>query len=133
MRTLQRLVYLLTFVLLFLGARSAQATWSIVVADSVTGEVAIASVTCLTDRDLRAKTPVILVGIGAAAVQAFSDPDGSRRQVIRTELEDGTPPQEIIEILAGILGHNSRQYGIVDTLGRTATFTRKSPVTGPAE
>lgn len=102
---------------------SAQATWSIVIADSETKEVAVGTVTCLNNYDLLAIVPVVVVGKGGAACQASGDFNGIRRPVIWEHLILGTPPEEILEILAEITGHQSRQYGIADTLGRMVTFT----------
>ena len=51
---------------LVLGA-SAHATWSIVICDSETKEVAVGTVTCLTSYDLLALVPVVVVDKGAAA------------------------------------------------------------------
>lgn len=103
--------------------RAAEGTWSIVICDRRTREVGIASVTCLDNFDLLAITPVVRVGQGAGAVQAAGDFDGIRRPVIRTGLMNGTAPSAILTALAGLPGHSMRQYGIVDTLGRTTTFT----------
>src|SRR5262245_23633692 len=106
-----------------ISAPSAHATWSIVVADSQTNEVGIASVTCVANINLLTLTPVMLVGVGGGVCQAAADPNGVRRPIIHDQLLIGTPPPQIISILAGVSGHQQRQYGIVDTLGRTATFT----------
>ena len=104
-------------------APTTQATWSIVIADMETKEVAAGTVTCLDDYDLLALVPVIAVGRGAAACQASGDFDGLRRPVIYEQLLLDTAPDAILEILSDIEGHSSRQYGFADTLGRTATFT----------
>jgi len=104
-------------------ARPARATWSIVIADYETKEVAVGTVTCLTNFDLCAIVPVVVVGKGAGACQASGDFDGIRRPVIFNGLMNGTSPEEILALLAQINGHQSRQYGIADTQGRTITFT----------
>jgi hypothetical protein len=101
----------------------AQATWSIVIADSATKEVAVGTVTCLNNYDLLAIVPVVVVGKGAGACQAAGDFDGIRRPVIFNNLVAGTSPQSILTLLAQITGHQSRQYGIADTQGRMITFT----------
>jgi hypothetical protein len=101
----------------------AHATWSIVVADSGTLEVAVGTVTCLNNYDLLAIVPVVVVGKGAAACQAAADFDGLRRPIIFQQLQLGTPPNQILALLANITGHQSRQYGIADTQGRMLTFT----------
>ncbi len=100
------------------------ATWSIVLVDTRTGEVAVASATCLTNFDLRANTPVLIPGIGAAAAQSAVDQVGTNRVFIRDRLAQGVAPDQIIAQLAAFdPGHQSRQYGIVDSLGRAATFS----------
>ncbi|MFN6041354.1 MAG: hypothetical protein ACK46V_05560 [Phycisphaerae bacterium] len=52
-------------------ASPAHATWSIILIDTRTREVGIASATCLTGFDLRAGSPVVVTGVGAAAAQSF--------------------------------------------------------------
>ncbi len=106
-----------------LTSSGAHATWSIVMVDSATKEVAVGTVTCLDNFDLLALVPVVVVGKGGAAVQAAGDFPGTRRPIIFDHLMAGTSPQEILNILAGIGGHSSRQYGIVDHRGRKITFT----------
>ena len=117
----RRTVTLLGFGVMF--SSPAFATWSIVATDRQSKEVGVASVTCLTSLDLRAITPVVLVEVGAAAVQASGDFDGIRRPVIHDELLAGTTPADLLTILSGIPGHQSRQYGIADTFGLMTSFT----------
>ena len=102
---------------------AVDATWSIVITDSETKEVAVGTVTCLTNFDLLAIVPVVVVGKGAAAVQAAGDFDGIRRPIIFDKLVAGASPQDILTILAGIPGHQQRQYGIADTNGDKISFT----------
>lgn len=105
---------------------TARATWSIILIDTRTGEVAIGSATCLTAFDLQANTPVLLTGIGGATAQSAVDGTGQNRVFIRDQMLLGTPPQSIIIGLSGFdTSHQSRQYGIVDTRfgGRATTFT----------
>jgi len=106
-------------------AGTAQATWSIVLVDTRTGEVALGSATCLTGFDLRANTPVLLTGVGGATAQSQADTNGVNRAFIRDGLLTATPPSQI---LTGLLTFDSpngqrRQYGIADVLGRAATFS----------
>ena len=56
-------------------------------------------------------------------MQSAGDFAGIRRPVIFDELEAGTDPADILDILEGISGHQSRQYGIADTQGRKITFS----------
>jgi hypothetical protein len=100
------------------------ATWSIILIDTRTGEIAVGSATCLTSFDLKAGTPVLIPGYGAATAQSSVDSTGQNRVLIRDELVRGTDPDVILSILDSFdSSHQSRQYGIVDTAGRAATFT----------
>ena len=112
---------------IFLGvlllAVPARATWSILIIDTATGEVALGIATCLTGFDLRPSTVVVVPGVGVAAAQSFVGPL-SLRQMIRAELIAGSTPQQILALLqAADPGHQSRQYGIAAVSGGTATFT----------
>jgi len=69
-------------------ASPAEATWSIILIDLRTGEVALGSATCLTNFDLQAGTPVLLTGIGGATAQSFVDSTGQNRTFIRDCLDD---------------------------------------------
>jgi uncharacterized Ntn-hydrolase superfamily protein len=111
--------------LLLIGAAvpPTHATWSIVMADSRTKEVAVGTVTCLNNYDLLDLVPVIVVGKGAGACQASGDFDGLRRPIMFDQLLLGTPPEQILDMLSVVTGHTSRQYGLADTQGRMVTFT----------
>ena len=104
-------------------AAPASATWSIVIADRETREVAIGTVTCLEQFNLLAIVPVVVVGQGAAACQSSGDFEGVRRPVLFEGLVNGDSPVALLSMVSIIGGHQSRQYGIADTLGRTITFT----------
>lgn len=107
-----------------LVANTAQATWSIILVDSRTGEIAIGSATCLTSFDLQQGASVVRVGIGAAAAQSFVDTTGRNRRLIWDELALGTDPEQILVLLEmQDPDHQTRQYGIVDVQDRAATFT----------
>ena len=110
--------------LLAAAAGQASATWSILIADVRTGEVAVASATCVTGIDLRAETPVLLAGIGGVTAQSFVDVTGQNRTFARDGLLAGRTPQQIIDGLSTFdSGHQTRQYGIVDVRGGAATFS----------
>jgi len=113
--------------LAILAASYCEATWSLVMADTQTKEISISSVTCVSNLDLKALLPVMLVGVGGACVQAAGDYSGTRRPVIRDELLAGTTPADIITILSSMSNHQSMQYGIlsldVAVANATATFT----------
>lgn len=105
-------------------AAPAGATWSIILIDTRTGEIAVASATCLTSFDLQAGTPVLIPGIGAATAQSSVDQGGYNRVFIRDRLLEGLDPGEIVAQLEGFdSGHQTRQYGIASADGGTATFT----------
>lgn len=99
------------------------ATWSIVAVNRRTGEVAVASATCLGNFDLKDFVPAIVVGKGAAAAQSSVDLAARSRRIMYRELEKGTTPDEILTLLAGLSGHQSKQYGIVGMNGAPVTFT----------
>ncbi len=113
----------LAFAVLVL-ADVARATWSIVVVNHRTGEVCVASATCIGGFDLKPALCVIRVGEGGAAAQSVIDPTGANRVTIWNELAAGTPPNDILSILAAQDSqHQRRQYGIVSLRGGPATFT----------
>ena len=110
--------------LVLLLSAPLSATWSIILVDTRTGEVAIASATCLTGFDLQAGACVVVVGRGAAAAQSFVDTTGANRMLIFARLQAGTDPAAILQQLAATdTGHQSRQYGIVDVAGRAVGFS----------
>ncbi len=103
---------------------TARATWSIVIVDTQTKEIAVGSATCVTNRDLKRSVPLVLVDVAGTAVQSNPDSGAINRNRIREQILLGTPPEQIIELLSTLdADHQSRQYGIVDVLGRPATFT----------
>ncbi len=105
-------------------APAASATWSIVLIDVRTGEVAAGSATCLTNFDLQANTPVLIPGVGAATAQSFVDTGGFNRVFIRDRLLEHVHPDDILAMLSQFdSGHQTRQYGMADTRGGVATFT----------
>jgi len=101
------------------------ATWSILLVDTRTGAIAVASATCLTGYDLRTITPVLLVGRGAATAQASVNIGSiTNRAVIWNGLLQGSTPAQILAALAAQdPSHQSRQYGIVDVSGGKVTFS----------
>lgn len=102
----------------------AFATWSILIANWRTKEVAVGSATCLTNFDLQQNLPVLIVDVGAACAQSLVDVNAVNRLIIWQELQNGTSPEDIIDVLAALGNqHQSRQYGILDTRYRTVTFT----------
>jgi len=109
---------------LAMAAGTASATWSIVIVDTRTGEVAAGSATCLTNINLRDETPVIVLGRGASTAQALLEQTGVTRSDLRQGLLLRQDPALILSTLsANDSGHRSRQYGLVDTMGRAMTFS----------
>ena len=116
---------LLTFCLLTVAfLLPARATWSIVVTDTATGEVIVASATCLENFDLQFGLPVVRPDIGGAAAQSMIDAGAVNRKIIWNKLGLGIRPETIINGLAVTDSwHQARQYGIVDMANKPATFT----------
>ena len=104
-------------------AAPARATWSIVVANAATGEVCVASATCLSNFDLQRMLPVIVPGVGAGASQSVIDTDGLRRMLMWQQLQQGLSPAEILVNLGALPNPQGRQYGLVSFGQAPATFT----------
>lgn len=114
-----RLILLLALLLL---PSTAHATWSVIAVDKTTGRVVIASATCV-DRDdafLRGIQAVVVPGKGVAACQAAVDGTHANQMLVYRELQKGTDPARIIEMLSADPAYQSRQFGIVDLSGRHA-------------
>ncbi len=102
----------------------ARATWSIVVTDAATGEVAIGAATCVNSIDLERYLPVLRVGLGAGVAQALVNQSAANRKIIFAELALGTPPAAILaKIQAADSAYQSRQFGIVDLKGEFGQHT----------
>jgi hypothetical protein len=101
---------------------SAWATWSVIAVDRSTGRVVIASATCV-DRDdqfLMGVQAVVVPGKGVAACQAAVDGTHANQMLVYNELQKGTDPARIIEMLSADPAFQSRQFGILDLQGRGA-------------
>lgn len=114
------LTALFAFLLL---AAPLPATWSIVVVNTVTGEVAVGTATCLTNFDIQKGVPVIVPGFGAGASQSLLDIGGTNRKIIQRGLIVGLSPDEILVELSQINGFQARQFGIVNLSDTPVTFT----------
>jgi uncharacterized Ntn-hydrolase superfamily protein len=110
------------FSLLCLLPATASATWSIIAVDMATGRIVIASATCVNNDDmfLRGVQAVVVPGIGVAACQASVDGTHANQMLVFAELQKGTDPAKIIEMLSADPAFQSRQFGIVDLKGRSA-------------
>jgi len=108
--------------LLFAFETSAFATWSVIAVDRSTGRVVISSSTCTgnTDDFLKDVQAVVVPGKGVAACQAAVDGLHQNQTLVFEELQKGTEPTRIIELLSEDPGFQGRQYGIVDLQGRMA-------------
>ena len=85
---------------------TAFATWSVIAVDMSTGRVVIASATCV-DRDdmfLRGVQAVVVPGKGVAACQAGVDGTHANQNLVFAELQKGTDPARIIELLSAEYG-----------------------------
>jgi Family of unknown function (DUF1028) len=101
---------------------TALATWSVIAVDRSTGRVVIASATCV-DRDdqfLMGVQAVVVPGKGVAACQAAVDGSHKNQMLVFDELQKGTDPNTIIELLSHDPAYQSRQFGILDLQGRMA-------------
>jgi uncharacterized Ntn-hydrolase superfamily protein len=114
----------LAVVLLLVAHSTAFATWSVIALDAKTGEVIIASATCVRQagfpqrqpnpaRDLMDVQAVIVPGVGVAACQAGVDNTRENQMLVYNELKKGTPPAEILEMLKKDPNIERRQFGIV--------------------
>lgn len=124
MNDLKRIVT--SFLVLGLAVQPALATWSVVAVNVKTGEVAIASATCLANTNLQKIVPCILPGLGAGAVQSSTDLDASQRIAIWNGMLAGMTPQQILNSTLNP-GH---QYGICNMFGPPVTYT--SSIAGAA-
>ncbi|HKA19469.1 MAG TPA: DUF1028 domain-containing protein [Blastocatellia bacterium] len=125
----------LLFVLLCAVHSQALATWSVIAVDRKTGQVVIASATCVPQqafagfpaKGLKDVQAIIIPGIGVAAAQANVDRTRAMQKLIADELNRGCEPARIIDMLkAQDTSHPSRQYGIVDMKGRSAGYSGAS-------
>ncbi|MGD9903779.1 MAG: DUF1028 domain-containing protein [Vicinamibacterales bacterium] len=110
--------------LLVLLPATASATWSVIAVDAATGQVIIASATCVrqagfpqrqpnASRDLMDVQAVIVPGVGVAACQAGVDNTRRNQMLVYEEIRKGTPPEQIIALLKRDPDVERRQFGIV--------------------
>jgi hypothetical protein len=118
MRAMRRMVCLLA--LLTVAPSPAFATWSVIAVDRSTGRVVIASATCVDQNDefLKGVQAVVVPGKGVAACQAGVDNTHQNQMLVFQELQKGTDPKAIIELLSKDPVFQSRQFGILDLQGR---------------
>ncbi len=130
-------IVLLAAALVLVMHSSAYTTWSVIALNSRTGEVIIASATCVREegfpkrqvngramaaRDLMDIQAVVVPGIGVAACQAGVDNTRQNQMLVYNELRKGTPPADIIKMLQKDPNVERRQFGIVEMPnGKTVT------------
>ena len=130
----------LAALLLLAIPRAALATWSIIAIDIRTGQVIIASATCVRQmsfsqrqpngaRDLMDIQAVIVPGIGVAACQAGVDNSRENQMLVYNELRKGTPPAKILEMLKQDPNIERRQYGIL-AFPNSSTITLQNHMVG---
>jgi hypothetical protein len=112
----------LLFALMVTIPQVAHATWSVIAIDMATGRVVIASATCVNQNDafLMNIQAVVVPGKGVAACQAGVDGTHANQMLVYNELQKGTDPKRIIELLSADPAFQSRQFGILDLQGRSA-------------
>jgi uncharacterized Ntn-hydrolase superfamily protein len=121
---------LLCVILLALPA-GLEATWSVIAVDRSSGQVVIASATCVSQEALRGFPSgglmdiqaVVVPGRGVAAAQAGVDRSRENQNLIRRGLAEGWDPARILDELRSDPEVERRQFAIVDLEGRAATFS----------
>jgi uncharacterized Ntn-hydrolase superfamily protein len=126
----------LTLALVLGVAAPAFATWSVIAIDAKTGQVIIASATCVRQqgfperkpngaRDLMDVQAVLVPGVGVAACQAGVDNTRENQMLVYNEIKKGTPPADIIEKLKKDPNVERRQFGIV-SIPNGGTITQQN-------
>ena len=117
---------LLSLALIALLALPGEATWSIVVVDRRTGEVAIAGATCIARINLADRLPAIVVGQGGGVVQSAGQP--ADLVPMAAGLREGLDPAEILAMVQAFEPDPDRlQTGIVSLYpGAPVTFSGPS-------
>jgi len=114
----RRIVFALAFTLI---AAPASATWSIIAIDGHSGEMVIASATCVPQgafarfpaKGLMDVQAIVVPGRGIAAAQANVDSTRRNQMLIYEELRKGTAPAQILEMLSADPAYQSRQFAIL--------------------
>jgi hypothetical protein len=122
---MRRLPFALALLVACLLPATASATWSIIAVDLSTRRLVIASATCVNNNDqfLMGVQAVVVPGIGVAACQAGVDGTHQNQMLVFRELQKGTDPKQILEMLSADPAFQSRQFGILDLRGRSAGFS----------
>ncbi len=107
---------------------SLSATWSVIAVDTRTGQVIVASATCVAQerfagfpaKGLMDIQAIVAPGVGVAVAQAGVDRSRSNQELVYRELKKRTAPEAIVEMLAADSSFERRQFAIVDMQGRCA-------------
>src|SRR5688572_20675035 len=113
----------LAVLFLLAGHTAAYATWSVIAVDAKTGQVIIASATCVRQagfpqrqpnpaRDLMDVQAVLVPGVGVAACQAGVDNTRENQMLVYNEIKKGTLPAQILEMLKKDPNIERRQFEI---------------------
>ena len=114
-----------------LVAVPASSTWSVVALDRESGQLVIASATCVAQarfsafpsKGLMDIQAIVVPGKGIAAAQAGVDRTRANQTLIADELRKGTSPMAILALLEKDPDIERRQFGILDLEGRSAGFS----------
>lgn len=117
--------FIFAALLLFIARSAAFATWSVIAIDTKTGQVIIASATCVRQaafpmrnpnpaRDLMDVQAVVVPGVGVAACQAGADNTRRNQMLVYNEMKKGTPATKILEMLKQDPDIERRQFGILE-------------------
>jgi uncharacterized Ntn-hydrolase superfamily protein len=124
---------ILKFLLGLVGALhlSAHATWSVLAVDTQTGQMVVASATCLRQsifpqigaKDLRDIQAVFVAGKGIAVAQSYVDTTRKNQRLIYDAMNESIAPDQILELLKSDKDFETRQFGILDMQGRRLGFS----------
>ena len=125
------LSYVTAVLFVLVSASPALATWSVIAVDQKTREVVIASATCVPQsafagfpaKGLMDVQAIVVPGKGVAAAQAGVDRTRKNQQLIFDEINKGTDPARILEMLKQDPNVEVRQFAIVDLQGRMVGFS----------
>jgi hypothetical protein len=119
---MRKAFFTLSLIAACLAPSVASATWSIIAVDLSNKRLVIASATCVNNNDafLMGVQAVVVPGLGVAACQASVDQTKANQMLVFRELQKGTDPKQIIEMLSADPSFQSRQFGILDFQGRGA-------------
>src|SRR6188474_2374571 len=119
---MRKAFFTLSLIAACLAPSVASATWSIIAVDLSNKRLVIASATCVNNNDafLMGVQAVVVPGKGVAACQASVDGTHTNQMLVFNELQKGTDPKRIIELLSADPAFQGRQFGILDLQGRSA-------------